>query len=97
MTIDRRQLITGLISLAVAPAIVRIENIMPVKLIIPEATFIVKMTGTILTVNEIIGELHIGDIVGQRHDQALYVSGFDGRNWHFSNEKPMAMPLARAA
>lgn len=29
--IDRRKLITGLISFAVAPAIVKIENIMPVK------------------------------------------------------------------
>lgn len=35
MTITRRGLITGLISLIAAPAIVRIENLMPVKVTMP--------------------------------------------------------------
>ena len=33
--INRRSLITGLISLAAAPAIVRVESLMPVKVIKP--------------------------------------------------------------
>ena len=33
MTIDRRKLITGLISFVAAPAIVRVASIMPVKVI----------------------------------------------------------------
>lgn len=35
MTLSRRSLITGLISLVAAPAIVRASNLMPVKLMVP--------------------------------------------------------------
>ena len=39
MTLSRRSLITGLISLVAAPAIVRVSSLMPVKAMEPEAAF----------------------------------------------------------
>lgn len=39
MTLSRRSLITGLISFVVAPAIVKVSNLMPVKVMQPSLSF----------------------------------------------------------
>lgn len=62
---SRRKFIGGLASLIVAPAIVRIENIMPImrpkKLIIPEGIYEVYMHRIVMVRGEIITDMQLAE------------------------------------
>lgn len=70
MIISRRGLITGLVGLIAAPAIVRVENLMKVKAVLPQLT-----EETIL--NYMIQEISLGySITRQAINENLYKFGY---------------------
>lgn len=66
---NRRSLITGLISLMAAPAIIKVSNLMPVKVMLTKETF---ANGLLLTPGQLLWRVNPDKI-------ALWA--YDGRKW----------------
>jgi len=74
---DRRNFMTGLLSLVAAPAIVRINNIMPVKVmpVLPRLADLIDDQGNTAFIDpdgNLIGEIAVGDhrwMVTRMYDQ----------------------------
>lgn len=84
--INRRGLITGLISLAAAPAIVRVSSIMPVKVIKPEISMY-ELTQIILKANEKV-------ILGMLEHSIMYGTSIGKINYDPNNyDTPIFTPI----
>jgi hypothetical protein len=86
--ISRRGLITGLISFAVAPAIVKIENIMPVKVI---KTYTVDEYYEQIVVPML--DDHYKKIASQLANDVLYGTNYTGLNIQANWDKGISFSL----
>lgn len=74
--LSRRALLTGLISLVAAPAIVRAGSLMPVKVMLPEPT--AAFSGSIISIGGLNGSIKIGDSVSWGDRTAMIVAQLAG-------------------